>query len=105
MEIFLFIALIFIYMLMTFTVPTLINRRVWIAAFMVSFIITSLSILFIGSDKQTVLMQESEINWYFFLYLFGAMSVMLGLINLWIYRKSLYEMFTTKSDDENDPKV
>ena len=100
MEIFLFIALIFIYMLMAFTVPALINRRVWIAAYAVSFLITALSIFFISNDKQTVLMQESDINWYFFLYLFGAMSVMLGLINLWIYRHALYKMFTAVSEDD-----
>ena len=58
MEIFLFIALIFIYMLMAFTVPQLINRRVWIAAYSISFLITALSIFFISNDKQTVLMQE-----------------------------------------------
>lgn len=100
MEIFLFIALIFIYMLMAFTVPDLINKRVWIAAFSASFLITAFSIFFINHDKQTVLLEQSEINWYFFLYLFGAMSVMLGLINLWIYRKALYEMFTKKSEDD-----
>lgn len=102
MEIFLFIALIFIYMLMAFTVPALINRRVWISAYAISFLITALSIFFISNDKQTVLMQESDINWYFFLYLFGAMSVMLGLINLWIYRKSLFEMFKENTETNKD---
>lgn len=99
MEIFLFVALIFVYILTAFTVPKNIVKRVWILAYAVAFIITALSILFISNGKQTVLMQESEMNWYYFLYLFGSMSVILGLINLWIYRKELYRIFSSESDD------
>lgn len=104
MEIFLFIALIFIYLLMAFTVPSIINKRVWISAYAISFTITALSILFISGEKQTVLVQESEMNWYYFLYLFGSMSVMLGLINLWIYRKALYHIFSTDSEETSNSK-
>ncbi len=95
MEVFLFIALIFIYFLTAFTVPTKIVKRVWILAYAVAFAITALSIMFISASKQTVLMQESEMNWYYFLYLFGSMSVILGLINIWIYRKDLIQIFST----------
>ncbi len=102
MEIFLFIALLFIYALMVFTVPKIIVKRVWILAYALSFIITAVSILFISTGKQTVLMQESEMNWYYFLYLFGSMSVILGLINLWIYRKGLYRIFSSDAQDDED---
>lgn len=102
MEIFLFIALVFIYMLMAFTVPSVIVKRVWILGFTVAFAVTAVSIMFISTGKQTVLMQESELNWYYFLYLFGSISVVLGLINLWIYRKALYHIFLTNPQQQDD---
>lgn len=103
MEIFLFIALLFIYVLTAFTVPGVIVKRVWILAYVFAFVITAVSIMFISTGKQTVLMQESEMNWYYFLYLFGSMSVILGLINLWIYRKPLKKIFSDENEeDETD---
>ena len=101
MEVFLFIALFFIYVLTAFTVPVKIVKRVWIVAYTAAFLITSISILFVSSSTQTVLMQESEMNWYYFLYLFGSMSVILGLINIWIYRKDLISIFSTDEADED----
>lgn len=102
MEIFLFVALVFVYVLTAFTVPSNIVKRVWILAYALAFVITSISILFISTGKQTVLMQESEMNWYYFLYLFGSMSVILGLINLWIYRKDLMRIFSHEADIDQD---
>ena len=99
MEVFLFAVLIFIYILMAFSVPDLIVRRVWLLGFVSAFALTAISILFISSEKQTVLVQESEMNWYYFLYLFGSMAVILGLINLWIYRKGVLELFQKDSND------
>jgi len=101
MEIFLFIALFFIYVLTAFTVPEVIVKRVWILAYVSAFIITAVSILFISTSKQTVLMQESQLNWYYFLYLFGSMSLILGLINVWIYRKDLLKIFSSSEQTEN----
>lgn len=102
MEIFLFVALVFVYVLTAFTVPNLIVKRMWILGFIAAFVLTAVSIMFISTGKQTVLMQESELNWYYFLYLFGSISVVLGLINLWIYRKELYDIFLSRNPEEND---
>lgn len=101
MEVFLFIALVFIYVLTAFAVPDLIVKRVWLLGFVATFSLTAISILFISTGKQTVLMQESEMNWYYFLYLFGSIAVILGLINLWIYRKGILNLFVGEniSDD------
>ena len=103
MEVFLFIALVFIYILTAFSVPNLIVKRVWLLGFVAAFGLTAISILFISTGKQTVLMQESEMNWYYFLYLFGSMAVILGLINVWIYRKGIIHLFSksAESDDED----
>ena len=100
MEILLFIALFFIYLLMSFTTPPVIVKRVWILGFVFAFAITAVAIMFVSSTKQTVLMQESELNWYYFLYLFGSLSLIFGQINLWIYRKALYKIFSGDGDDE-----
>lgn len=99
METFLFIALFFIYFLMAFTVPPVIVKRVWISGFILVFALTAVAIMFISSTKQTVLMQESELNWYYFLYLFGSMSLIFGAINLWIYHKPLYQIFSGGKDN------
>ncbi len=102
MEVFLFIALFFIYLLMAFSVPDLVLKRVWLLGFVSAFALTALSILFIHTGRQTVLMQENEMNWYYFLYLFGSISVILGVVNLWIYRKGVFRLFsrTSLNDDE-----
>lgn len=101
MEIFLFIALVFVYILTAFAVPDLIVKRVWLLGFVAAFGLTAMSILFIHSGRQTVLMQENEMNWYYFLYLFGSISVILGAINLWIYRKFVTRLFL-ESDLEDE---
>ncbi|MBR6408895.1 MAG: hypothetical protein IKS23_01450 [Alphaproteobacteria bacterium] len=102
MEIFLFIALFFIYVLMAFSVPDLVLKRVWLLGYVCAFALTAVSILFIHTGRQTVLMQENEMNWYYFLYLFGSISVIFGIINLWIYRKGVFRLFSRASlnDDE-----
>lgn len=101
MEVFLFIALVFVYILTAFAVPELIVKRVWLLGFVAAFLLTALSVLFIHTGRQTVLMQENEMNWYYFLYLFGSISVILGAINLWIYRKFIFRLFFASDlDDE-----
>jgi len=101
MEVFLFIALVFVYILTAFAVPELIVKRVWLLGFVAAFLLTALSVLFIHTGRQTVLMQENEMNWYYFLYLFGSISVILGAINLWIYRKFVFRLFSASDlDDE-----
>ncbi len=102
MEIFLFIALVFIYVLTAFSVPDLVLKRMWLLSFISAFGLTAVSILFIHNGRQTVLMQENEMNWYYFLYLFGSISVILGVINLWIYRKSFLRLFSSSDLNEED---
>lgn len=102
MEIFLFIALVFVYILTAFAVPDLIVKRIWLLGFVAAFGLTAMSILFIHSGRQTVLMQENEMNWYYFLYLFGSISVILGAINLWIYRKFVFRLFSASDLDDEE---
>ena len=56
-----------------------------------SFLATSLAIAFIKMGRQDVMMNAEQLNWYYFLYLFGIISVVLGMFNLWIYRKAVWD--------------
>ena len=75
------------------------RKRIWMIAFILSFAATSIAIGFIKGSKQDVMMNVEELNWYYFLYLFGMISVVMGLFNLWIYRKELWQMMSEDSSD------
>lgn len=46
-------------------------------------------------------MSANELNWYYLLYLFGSMSVVLGVINLWMYRKAVFRVFFSNDPDDD----
>ena len=52
------------------------------------------------AGRQDVMMNADQMNWYYILYLFGMISVVLGVFNLWIYRKALWQMLFSADDDE-----
>lgn len=101
METYLFIALIFIYLITAFFLPTYIQRRIWTASYIISFIITAISIFFIKIYAGDTLMKVGELNWYYILYVFGSISIILGIINLWMYKKNLIEIFSNEDEDED----
>ncbi len=103
MELYLFLALLFVYLLTALMVKKNVVHRIWTLAFIAAFAITAIAIASIRVSGQDVMMSASDLNWYYLLYLFGSLSVVLGLINLWMYRKAVWEMFFPKSDnDDND---
>ncbi len=104
MEIYLFLALILLYVLMAFFVNKTTQRKIWTLAFMASFGITAISIGFLKVSSQDVMMSATELNWYYLLYLFGSLSVVLGLINLWIYRRPLWDIFFPSEEEEKEIK-
>ena len=100
MEVYLLLAFLLLYILMALFVSKNVMHKIWTLAFMAAFVITAISIAFLRVNNQDVMMSASELNWYYVLYLFGSLSVVLGLINVWMYRKPLVEMFL--SNDTND---
>lgn len=100
METYLFIALIFIYLLTVFLLPVYIQRRIWTLAYIISFSITALAIGFIKVYASETLMKVGELNWYYILYVFGSISIILGILNLWIYKKSLYHLFFNHPEED-----
>lgn len=99
METYLFIALVFIYILTAFMLPKVILKRIWTIAYITSFIVTGISIFYIKLYATDTLMKVGEINWYYILYVFGSISIILGLILIWIYKKQLYQLFVNNEDN------
>lgn len=100
MEIYLFIALIFIYILTAFFLPKHLQKRIWTVAYIVSFIITAVAVAYIKEYAADTLMKVGEINWYYILYVFGSICFALGIINLWIYKHGLANIFLEDSPDK-----
>lgn len=90
MELYLFLAMFLIYVLTAFMVKPHVLNRIWSLAFVVCFAVTAVAIAFIRISGQDVMMSANELNWYYLLYLFGSLSVVLGVINLWMYRGPIF---------------
>lgn len=100
MELYLFLAMFLVYVVTAFFTNSNIHRKIWTSAFILAFVITAFAIGFLRVSNQDVMMSANNLNWYYLLYLFGSMSVILGLINLWMYRKGLWNIFTNKEEDK-----
>lgn len=101
METYLFIALVFVYFLTAFMLPKQVQKRIWTVAYILAFVITGVAIFFIKIYAGETLMRVGELNWYYVLYVFGSISIILGVINLWIYKKGLIELFSGDDEDED----
>ena len=102
MELYLLIALIFIYLITAAMVNKNVVHRIWTLAFIAAFVVTAIAIGFLRVTNQDVMMSADNLNWYYLLYIFGSMSVVLGVINLWMYRLPLWQIL--RNDDEADNK-
>ena len=102
MELYLFLALLLIYILTAFMVKKVILHNIWTLAFILAFVVTAVSIAFIRVSGQDVMMSANELNWYYLLYLFGSLSVVLGIINVWMYRRSIWKIMSASDSDDDD---
>ena len=100
MELYLFLAMFLIYVLTAFMVKPHVLNRIWSLAFVVCFSVTAVAIAFIRISGQDVMMSANELNWYYLLYLFGSLSVVLGVINLWMYRGPIFRIFFSSPDED-----
>ena len=94
MELYMFFAFLLFYIITAVMLDDVLRKRIWMIAFILSFVATSIAIGFVKTSKQDVMMNVEELNWYYFLYLFGMISIVMGVFNLWIYRKELWQMMT-----------
>ena len=76
-------------------------HRIWTLAFIAAFAVTAVAIGFLRVTNQDVMMSADNLNWYYLLYIFGSMSVVLGVINLWMYRKPLWQILRNDNSEDN----
>ena len=104
MELYLFVALFLIYLLTSFMSDKAVMQKIWLAAFLLCFVITAIAVSFLRLTSQEVMMNATELSWYYILYLFASLMVVLGLINIWMFRKPIFRILLTKTtkDEDND---
>ncbi len=102
MEIYLLAALVFVYVISVITLDKHTLQRAWTLAFIASFILTAVAIVFVRIYHQTVLLGSNPLNWYYLLYMFGSLAVVLGIINLWMYRGAFWRIITAKPKADDD---
>ncbi len=102
MELYLIIAFAVFYIITAFMLPQKLQRKIWTLAFIFSFIITSIAIGFVRLSRQDVMLDANQLNWYYILFLFGMISVALGVFNLWMYRKELWKILSSTADEDDE---
>ncbi len=101
MELYLLISLVFIYFITAAMVNKNVVHRIWTLAFIAAFVVTAVAIGFLRVTNQDVMMSADNLNWYYLLYIFGSMSVVLGVINLWMYRRPLWQILRNDNTEDN----
>ncbi len=100
MEIYLFVAFLLFYLITAFLLKDNVRKKIWMLAFIFSFLATTVSIGFVKLSQEDVMMKVGQMNWYYFLYLFGMISAVFGVFNLWIYRREMWKMIFGTDDEE-----
>lgn len=102
MELYLFIALFLFYLLTSLVANKGLVRKLWLAAFLIAFVVTAVAVSFLRFTNQEVMMNAVELSWYYLLYLFASLMIVLGIINLWMFRKPLWKLFFSSEANGSD---
>ena len=104
MEIYVLAALTFIYIISAAVGNRYLVRKIWTFSFIGAGFLTAAALFALRVKHQDVMLSADNFNWYFFLYIFGALAFALGVINLWIYRHGLWEMlrFSATGDEAKE---
>ena len=97
MEIYVLAALVFVYIITALTGNQNLVRKIWTLSFICAAFLTAGALFALRVKHQDVMLTADNFNWYFFLYVFGALAFALGLINLWIYRRALWNMLRAQA--------
>ena len=100
MEIYLLVPLVLVYILTVFMIRKHSRQRLWLAAFMIAFVVTGIALSFLRFTNQDIMMNAAELSWYYILYLFASIMIALGIINLWVFRHSIWEILFGNSDED-----
>ena len=101
MEAYLFVALLFVYVITAVAGNQNTVRKLWTLSFICAAFLTAGALFALRVKHQEVMMTADNFNWYFFLYVFGALAFALGLINLWMYRRALWQMLRADKSPES----
>ncbi len=102
MDLYLLIALFLIYMITAVLLDDMLLKRIWLLAFAAGLAVCAVAIVLLKSSGEEVMMSGDNFNWYYLLYLFGSISIMLGVINAWMYRRELWHLL--RYGDSQAPK-
>ena len=100
MEIYVLAALVLIYIGSAVVGNRDVVRKIWTFAFIGAGFLTAVALFALRVKHQDVMLTADNFNWYFFLYVFGALAFALGIINLWIYRRPLWNMLHISAEDK-----
>lgn len=101
MELYLFFAFLLLYVVTSFILSKNMLRKIWTLAFIFAFIVTSIALGFVRLGRQDVMMDANQLNWYYILFLFGMVAIVLGIFNVWMYRKPLWKIVFGNGDDDS----
>jgi len=102
MEIYILTALIFIYFITVIVGNKMLTRKIWALAFVITFVLMALSLSALKLNGEDIMISAGQFNWYYFLYIFSALCVATGLINMWIYRRELWKLCQKSTDDNKE---
>lgn len=102
MEIYLFAGLLLVYVITALVLKKDILRKLWLIAFMAAFAVSAAALSFLRFSHQEVMMNAAELSWYYILYLFASIMVVLGAINLWLFRHDLINVLFANDEDSDD---
>jgi len=91
-ELYLLAALMFIYIVTLAASNHDTVKKIWTLAFIAASFLTALSLIFLRISGQEVMLSSDNMNWYYFLYIFGSLAASTGIINIWIYRHILWQL-------------
>ncbi len=100
MEIYLLVTLVLVYILTVFMIKKHSRQRLWLIAFMIAFAITGIALSFLRFTNQDIMMNAAELSWYYILYLFASIMIALGIINLWVFRHSIWGILFNNDDED-----
>lgn len=102
MEIYILAALLFLYIVTIIVGNQAMVRKIWTLSFICAAFLTASALFALRIKNQEVMLTADNFNWYFFLYVFGALAFALGLINLWMYRRALWNMLRTDKSAQGE---
>lgn len=102
MEIYILIALIFIYVITSVVSNNLLTKKIWALAFAVSFLLMGVSLSLLKLNGEDIMLSAGQFNWYYFLYIFSALTVAIGVINIWIYRREIWQLCQKSAEDDKE---